>query len=89
MISQDSDLCTGTHDHTDERLPLVAKPITVQAHTWICARAFVGPGVTVGSDAVVGACAVVFRDVPRGQIVGGNPARVIRSRDIVSGGDLR
>ena len=82
MVSQESYLCAATHDHNDQRLPLVAKPIVIQSHSWICARAFVGPGVTVGSDVVVGACAAVFRDVEDRQIVGGNPAKLIRIRDM-------
>ena len=82
MVSQETYLCAATHDHNDQRLPLVAKPILVRSHSWICARAFVGPGVTVGSDVVVGACAAVFRDVGDQQIVGGNPAKRIRIRDI-------
>ncbi|HEX8328859.1 MAG TPA: CatB-related O-acetyltransferase [Hymenobacter sp.] len=47
---------------------------------WIGYRATIMPGVTIGDGAIIGACAVVTRDVPPYTIVGGNPARVIRPR---------
>jgi putative colanic acid biosynthesis acetyltransferase WcaF len=47
---------------------------------WICTDAFVGPGVTVGEGAIVGARAVVVKDVPPRAIMVGNPARMVRFR---------
>ena len=46
---------------------------------FIGARAIVLPGVGVGDGSIVGAGAVVTRDVPAGSLVAGNPARVVRS----------
>ena len=82
MISQEAYLCAGTHDYTDAALPLVTMPITVGAESWICARAFIGPGVKVGEGAVVAACGVVVKDVEPWTIVGGNPAKFIKKREI-------
>lgn len=79
-ISQDVTLCAGTHDHRQPGLPLVRSPITIGDGAWVAAQAFVGPGVTVGRNAVVAARAVVVKDVPPDVVVGGNPARVIKRR---------
>ena len=46
---------------------------------FIGVRAVIMPGVTIGDEVVVGACAVVTKDVPSNSIVAGNPARIIRS----------
>jgi maltose O-acetyltransferase len=55
-----------------------AEPITIGDNVWLGGGAIVLPGVTVAEDAVVGAGAVVTRDVPAGAVVAGNPARPIR-----------
>jgi acetyltransferase-like isoleucine patch superfamily enzyme len=49
---------------------------------WIAAQAFVGPNVTIGDNAIVAARAVVVKDVPAGTVVGGNPAKVIKPREM-------
>jgi putative colanic acid biosynthesis acetyltransferase WcaF len=82
MISQEAYLCAGTHDHTDPALPLLTPPIQVCADVWICARAFIGPGVTVGEGAVVAACGVAVKDVEAWTMVGGNPAKFIGRREL-------
>jgi putative colanic acid biosynthesis acetyltransferase WcaF len=79
-ISQRAHLCAGTHDHSDPAMPLLRLPITIGADAWICADAFVGPGVNVGEGAVVGARAAAFKDVERWTIVGGNPAAFLKTR---------
>lgn len=85
-ISQRAHLCAGTHDHADPSMPLLKPPVTVADQAWICADAFLGPGVTVGEGAVVGARAVVVKDVAPWQIVAGNPARVVGQREWLSNG---
>jgi putative colanic acid biosynthesis acetyltransferase WcaF len=76
-ISQYAHLCAGTHDWRDPAMPLVKTPLVLEDDAWVCADAFVGPGVRVGKAAIVGARAVVMKDVPPGITVGGNPAREI------------
>jgi putative colanic acid biosynthesis acetyltransferase WcaF len=86
VVSQEAYLCAGTHDYTRPDLPLLRPSIEIGAGVWVCAKAFIGPGVKIGDNALVGACAVVVKDVPEGTIVAGNPARVIRKRPM---GDAR
>lgn len=79
-VSQGAHLCGGSHDDQDPALPLIRAPIHIGSSAWVCADAFIGPGVTVGEGAVVAARAVCVRDVAPWQVVAGNPARVIRTR---------
>lgn len=79
-VSQGAHLCAGTHDYTKANLPLVKAPLWIGEGAWICADAFVGPGVTVERYAIVGARAVAMRDVPAWSILVGNPGKVIRQR---------
>ncbi len=56
------------------------KPVVIEDDVWIGRRATLLPGVRIGQGAIVGACAVVTKDVPPYSVVGGNPARVIKMR---------
>ena len=79
-ISQNAHLCAGTHDYRRSDMPLLKTPIIIAEGAWVCADAFVGPGVIVGAFSIVGARAVVLKSIPDGVIVGGNPARILRNR---------
>ena len=56
----------------------IAARITVGDNVFIGMRASILPGVTIGNNCIIGACALVTKDVPDGTIVGGNPARVLK-----------
>ncbi len=81
-VSHRAHLCAGTHDYRDSVMPLLRLPIEIGPQAWVCADAFVGPNVRIGEGAIVGAAAVVVRDVPAWQIVAGNPARVVKAREL-------
>jgi putative colanic acid biosynthesis acetyltransferase WcaF len=85
VLSQDVYVCAGTHDYTKANLPLQRPPITIGSGVWIAAAAFIGPGVSVGDNTVVGARAVVMSDVEANVVVAGNPARVIKRRPMDTG----
>ena len=55
-----------------------AEPIAIGDNVWLGGGVIVCPGVTIGQDTVVGAGAVVTRDLPPGVLAVGNPARVVR-----------
>lgn len=82
VVSQDAYLCTASHDITSPVMKLLTKPIKVGDNVWIAAKATILPGVTVNNGAVVGACAVVAKDVPKWVVVVGNPARIGGSREL-------
>ena len=56
----------------------IALPITVGDNVWIGANVSVLPGVSIGSDTIIGAGSVVNKDIPDGVIAAGVPCRVIR-----------
>lgn len=80
VVSQDVDLCAGTHDYTDPTLPLLKLDIVIGPGVWIAAGAFIGPGVMIGANSVIGARAVVTKTIPEGVVAAGNPCRVIKPR---------
>ena len=61
--------------------PWTEKTVTIGSDVWIGARCVILPGVTIGDGAVVAAGSVVTRDVPAGAVVGGVPAKVIKTRE--------
>jgi putative colanic acid biosynthesis acetyltransferase WcaF len=79
-VSQYSYLCTATHDIEQPDMPLITAPIVIGEGAWVTADVFVGPGVTIGEGAVVGARSSVFKDVAPWTVVAGNPARFVRKR---------
>lgn len=80
VISHRSLLCAGGHDINDAHFQVVTAPIVIGERAWIAAEAFVGPGVTVGTGAVLGARGVAVRDMEPWTVHAGNPARVIGRR---------
>ncbi|HPD01680.1 MAG TPA: acyltransferase [Acetivibrio sp.] len=82
------DVMIFTQNHRNDRLDIPMRlqtdpkrPVVIEDDVWIAARAIILPGVTVHKGAIVGAGAVVTKDVPEYAVVGGNPARIIKYRD--------
>lgn len=80
VVSQRAFLCAGTHDIDDPYFQIEARPIIVEAYAWVCAEAFVGPGVTLGEGAVLAARAAAFRDLEPWAVYRGNPAEPVGQR---------
>ena len=81
-ISREAFLCTAGHDITKPNRPLVTAPITIGDGVWIGARAIILPGITIGEGAIVAAGAVVTKDVAPWSVVAGNPAKVVKRREL-------
>ena len=78
-------LASVQHTHTDVDTPFVKQPvdqrkITIQDNVWIGANAVITPGITIGTGSIIGAGAVVTKDVEPYSVMGGVPARLIRKR---------
>ena len=82
IVSQGANLCTAGHDLEDRYFQTVARPITIGRRAWVASEAFVGPGVSVGDGAVLGARGCAFRDLDPWTVYAGNPARAIKPRRI-------
>lgn len=80
VVSQNSYLCTASHDISSSKMELVTAPIIIGDNVWIAAKATILLNVTVNEGAVVGACAVVAKDVSAWSVVVGNPAKVVKCR---------
>jgi maltose O-acetyltransferase len=86
MMGPDVVILARNHEHSDPTRPMIDQgysanaTVTIGNDVWIGTRAIILPGVTVHDGAIVGAGAVVTKDVPAGAVVVGNPAKVIRQR---------
>lgn len=83
-ISQGVYLCTGSHDWSKDTFDLILKPILIDSHSWVCAKAVVGPGTQIGEGGVVG-LGCVFTGVLEPWTIVSREASCLRKRSIVLG----
>lgn len=67
---------SASHDVRDPMWSQISLPVVIEDYAWIASSAILLPGVTIGRGAVVGAGAVVSRDVPAAAVATGNPADI-------------
>lgn len=80
VISQRAHICASSHDVHDPLFQLILRPIVIGERCWVASEAFVGPGVTMGDRAVLGARAVLLVDAEANGIYSGNPAVFVKPR---------
>src|ERR1700748_2639584 len=81
MIGPNVSIITTGHplEPSQRRAATIGRRIVIERNVWIAAGATIIGGASVGENSVVAAASVVTRDVPPNSLIGGNPARVIRS----------
>lgn len=88
MMGPDCMMYTVNHGTERTDLPMwrqeytKPKPIVIEDDVWIGSRVIILPGVHVGKGSVIGAGAVVTKNIEPYSVVGGNPAKLIRKREI-------
>ncbi len=82
-LSQGTYLCTGNHDWSSSTFDLKVAPITLEDGSWVAAKATIGPGVTLGCNAIVALGAVATKNVSPGRILSASVFLNERSREIV------
>lgn len=75
-------IAAAGHDIRSPTFEYRNEPVIIRSGSWIATRAYIGPGVEIGTGAVVAACACVVADVEPHAIVGGVPARRLATRTI-------
>jgi acetyltransferase-like isoleucine patch superfamily enzyme len=75
---------TATHDYSTYDLKDTAASVRVEDNAWVGGGTIILPGVTIGRGAVIGAGSVVTKDVPPFSVAVGNPARVVREREVAT-----
>lgn len=86
MMGPECIILTQNHNHLDSNIPMIeqgyeaAKPVEIGNDVWIGARVIILPGVKVGNHSIIGAGAVVTKNVPDYSIVVGVPAKIIKRR---------
>jgi putative colanic acid biosynthesis acetyltransferase WcaF len=83
VVSQDTFLCTGSHDYSLSNMPLICREICIGSECWIASGVFVGPGVSIADGIVVGVRSVVLKNLDeKWSVFGGFPAKRIKARVI-------
>lgn len=83
-LSRHIHVCAGSHDFGRWDMPLLTAPIILEANVWVATDCFIGPGVTIGTQSVVGARSVVMKSLPSDMLCWGHPCKPISPRPILS-----
>ena len=86
MIGPDVLVIGHNHHYSNLEIPMrlqgikKAPPVSIENDVWVGARVIILPGVTIGNGSIIGAGAVIAKNIPPYSICVGNPARIIKSR---------
>lgn len=77
-------LCTGSHSITSMTFDIAGRSIVIENEVWLADDVFVGPGISIGRGAVIGARSSVFKDMPEGMVCYGYPCSPKKRRAVVT-----
>ncbi|WP_353777088.1 WcaF family extracellular polysaccharide biosynthesis acetyltransferase [Winogradskyella sp. 3972H.M.0a.05] len=80
VISQKCYICTGSHEYNSEDFSIFSKKITIGNKCWLATDVYVAPNISIEDNTVVGARSSVFKNLPKGKVCVGNPAKPIKDR---------
>lgn len=96
ILSRNIEILTSNHNYNSDDLMMIPydarmvyKPVKIGENVWIGSRVMILPGVTIGEGSVIGAGAVVVKDIPNCAVVEGNPAYVIKYRNVEKYNELK
>ena len=87
-VSQGVYFCTGNHDWSDQKFKLIVKPIIIEDGAWVGAQSILLPGITLGNHSILSAGCVISHNTSPYTIYAGNPAKVVRKREIQGNDNL-
>jgi len=79
-IAQESYICTGTHNFSSNYKELMTDKIIIEEDSFIGARSFILPGITIGKKSIIGACSLISKNIPPNMTAYGNPAKIVSSK---------
>lgn len=85
MIASHVSITSLTHDYSCENMrfaPIIKKKVIIEDDVWIGSGAIIFPGIRIGKGAVIGAGSVVTKNVPNYAIMIGNPAKLLKIREL-------
>jgi putative colanic acid biosynthesis acetyltransferase WcaF len=79
-LSRHVHVCAGSHDFERWEMPLTTAPIMIGRNSWVATDCYIGPGVSIGEECVIGARSVVVSDQPARMICVGHPCKPVKPR---------
>jgi len=80
IVSQNSFLCTASHQYDSKSFDLVKAPITIKGNVWVAANCFVAPGTIMERDSVLLGNSNLTQNTKKNSVYAGNPAKFRKKR---------
>jgi putative colanic acid biosynthesis acetyltransferase WcaF len=81
IISQNTFLCTASHNYNSKKFELITNKITIKKNVWVAANCFIGPGVTMNNNSVLLAMSNLTKNTKENYVYAGNPAKLKKKKN--------